>query len=84
MAGQLQAGEDYATLAPVIGIHLLDFTPPGVLVTVDRDGAFFLPPDWGEAILARAAAVVAREEHLHAALANGDSLVDALGFTDAA
>lgn len=26
MAGQLQAGEDYATLESVIGIHLLDFT----------------------------------------------------------
>ena len=26
MAGQLQAGEEYAALAPVIGIHLLDFT----------------------------------------------------------
>ena len=57
---------------------------PGVTVTVDRDGAFFLPRGQADAILARAAAVVAREETLHAALADGRSLVDALGFADAA
>lgn len=56
---------------------------PGVPVTVDRDGAFFLPSDRGDAILARAAAVVAREATLHAALAGGESLVEALGFADA-
>lgn len=55
---------------------------PGMSVTVDRDGVFFLPPEQGEAILARAAAVVAREDALHAALSDGQSLVDALGFTD--
>ena len=26
MAGQLQVGEDYSTMEPVIGVHLLDFT----------------------------------------------------------
>lgn len=57
---------------------------PGVTVTVDRDGVLFLPAGHGDAVLARAAAVVAREETLHAALAEDDSLVDALGFRDAA
>lgn len=57
---------------------------PGMPVTVDRDGVFFLPADQGEAILARAAAVVAREDTLHAALSKGQSLVEALGFSDVA
>lgn len=56
---------------------------PGAQVSVDRDGVFFLPSEQGEAILARAAAVVAREDTLHAALAKGESLVEALGFADA-
>lgn len=57
---------------------------PGAQVTVDRDGVFFLPAEQGEAILARAAAVVAREDTLHPALARGESLVEALGYSDAA
>ena len=57
---------------------------PGAVAMADRDGVFFLPTGDADAILARAAAVVAREETLHAALAGGRSLCEALGFSDAA
>ena len=57
---------------------------PGAVAMADRDGVFFLPAGDADAILARAAAVVAREETLHAALAGGRSLCEALGFSDAA